>query len=287
MSDPVEEWRAGRVSASVALARMVISGLGVEEIGGRLPAESEIASVFGRYRDRMPGLAAMLRESGAHLAHGSVGAIREAFDRAVALAPEASVAAYSLGDASLLAEATGELVGFLQAAGAVGAETDVLDVGCGIGRVAAALAPGVRSVVGIDVSAGMIGAARARCAGLGNARFEVVDGVGDWPVGDGSVDLVMFVDSMPYLVEAGVAEAQVADVARVLRPGGRLAVFNLSYRELEADDLDAARWARAYGWDVSISEPFTLWDARAYVFESGGPGGARPQRGPGAAPLES
>lgn len=286
MSDTVEMWRAGRISAAVALAQMVIDGADAEQIARLLPAGSEIASLFAEHRNRVPTLAAMLRESGAHLANGSVAAIRDAFERAVAVAPEASVAAYSLGDASLLAEATGEIVEFLQSAGALGRDVDVLDVGCGIGRVSCALAPLVRSVLGTDISTGMIARAAARCAGLGNVRFLVVDGVSEWPLEDDSVNLVLFVDSMPYLMDAKVAEPQVLEAARVLRPEGKLVMFNLSYQGDETDDEAAARWAARNGWRVTVSEPFRLWDARVFIFESRGSGGARPQLGPGAEPLE-
>ena len=39
-------------------------------------------------------------------------------------------------------------------------------------------------------------------------------------------------DSFPYLMQAGVAERHVAEAARMLRPGGALAILNLSYRIL-------------------------------------------------------
>jgi SAM-dependent methyltransferase len=53
----------------------------------------------------------------------------------------------------------------------------VLDVGCGAGRVALALAPAARWVVGLDRDADLIAEARARAerAGLANAEFHVAD----------------------------------------------------------------------------------------------------------------
>ena len=45
-------------------------------------------------------------------------------------------------------------------------------------------------------------------------------------------DLVLAIDSFPYIVQTGAAMAvrHVADAARVLRPGGALCILNLSYR---------------------------------------------------------
>ncbi|HET9490313.1 MAG TPA: class I SAM-dependent methyltransferase [Methylomirabilota bacterium] len=57
------------------------------------------------------------------------------------------------------------------------ARMNVLDVGTGQGRLALALAPRCRRVIGIDRDAGLIDEARrrARAAGLGNAEFLVAD----------------------------------------------------------------------------------------------------------------
>ncbi len=52
----------------------------------------------------------------------------------------------------------------------------VLEIGCGVGRIAQPLAPLVASYTGIDIAPGMVEEARARCAGLANARFLVSSG---------------------------------------------------------------------------------------------------------------
>ena len=89
---------------------------------------------------------------------------------------------------------------------------------------------------------------------------------------------MLAVDSFPYLVQAGVsvAERHVAEAARILRPGGTLAVLNLSYRGLEADRADAARWAVTYGFrlDRDGETPFTLWDGAVFLFRRRAPGRA-------------
>lgn len=54
----------------------------------------------------------------------------------------------------------------------------VLEIGCGVGRLALPLAPLVASYTGVDIAPGMIEEARARCAEARNARFLVSDGAG-------------------------------------------------------------------------------------------------------------
>src|SRR5437588_140869 len=68
---------------------------------------------------------------------------RRFFDRAVRRNEEASVAAHSLGDPRLLAQATREIVELLDRWGVLGADRRTLEIGCGIGRLQAALAPRV------------------------------------------------------------------------------------------------------------------------------------------------
>ena len=190
--------------------------------------------------------------SGATPADG-VARIAAFFDRAVRHSPEASVALYSLGDPAILAAATAEIVAWLEEQGLLRPGMDVLDLGCGIGRIAAVLAPHCRSVLGLDVSAGMVAEARRRCAGLGNIRFEQTDGQGLDALPAGAFDLVLAIDSFPYIVQAGTADRYAGDAVQVLRPGGALAVLNLSYRDdaaqdrADAEGLGSGAWVLAGG----------------------------------------
>jgi len=261
---------AGRLSPEVTLARLLLAGQSPDDIAARLdgldgPRAGELRALVATRGDALRQLGPVFAE----VSHDETGldAVRRLFDRAVARAPEASVAAYSLNDPAILAAATEELVAWLDDAGLLRAEYDVLDLGCGIGRVAAAIAPRVRTVLGVDVSAAMIAEAQRRCAAA-NVRFAAVDGTGLDSMPDGTVDLVLAVDSVPYLVQAGVAEAHMRDIARALRPGGTLAIFNLSYRNDPAlDAADLARWAD--GDDLRVVAdgitPFKLWDGRGFV----------------------
>ncbi|MBV9734536.1 MAG: class I SAM-dependent methyltransferase [Acidisphaera sp.] len=278
--DPVGLHLQGLISAEVALARLVLAGRSVAEIERLLAARTGdgvagLVHLFDARRAGLDGLADMLAQSGldhaaACGAGDAIGRIRDAFDRAVACAPEASVAAYSLGEPAILAAATDELLAWLQHEGLLGPHRSVLDLGCGHGRVAAALAARGHAVLGLDVSPGMIAQARRRHHGLAGLRFAVTPGRDLDFLPRAAFDLVLAVDSFPYLVQAGpaLAERHVAGAARALRRGGALAILNLSYRaDAGADQADAARWAGAHGLRLGQagSSPFRLWDGTAFL----------------------
>jgi SAM-dependent methyltransferase len=197
---------------------------------------------------------------------------RQVFDAAAAISPEASVALYSLGRPDLLADITAELVGWLDAEDLLGPDRAVFEIGCGIGRVLAALAPKVREAVGLDLSPAMVAEARRRCVAHSNIRIFEGSGRDLAPLGDGTFDLVLAVDVFPYIVAAGadLVDATIAEARRVLRPAGRLLVMNYSYRgNVEADAAELAGRGRAAGFRVrrSALRPFRLWDGIVFNLE--------------------
>ncbi len=287
MSDPVALCLAGRISPPVMLARLVLGGGTSAAVRAALLAASgteELLAFFAPRAAAIDRLHAMLQ--GVDHARGSdVAGIAAQFDAAVAAAPEASVAAYSLGDPVLLERATAELVTWLAREHLFAAGMDVIDLGCGFGRVAAALAPDAGSVLGLDVSPGMIAEARKRYGGLRDIRFARVDGCGLAWQPPSSCDLLLAVDCFPYLFQAGVAETHIAESARVLRAGGALVILNLSYATQPAADRDrAVSWAArdGLGLEQDGTSPFALWDGAAFVFRAGrtAPAGGRSRAGP-------
>lgn len=106
----------------------------------------------------------------------------------------------------------------------------VLDVGCGTGAPACALATehGVH-VTGITTSAVGVAAATARAASAGvrdQVDFEVRDGTANgFP--DGSFDRVWVLESSHLMRDRA---ALISECARVLRPGGRLALCDIILR---------------------------------------------------------
>ena len=99
----------------------------------------------------------------------------------------------------------------------------VVDFGCGTGAVAAELAPAVAKVVGVDDSPAMLRAARRRTAGLGNVDLVRGD-LSAVPVATASCDAAVCVLALTYVADPA---AVVAEMGRVLRPGGRAVVVDL------------------------------------------------------------
>lgn len=191
------------------------------------------------------------------------------FDWSVQQSEEASVALYSLGNAQLLERATREVIAQLEMWNIISQKRVVLDIGCGIGRIASELSPKVREVHGIDVSSGMIDAALRRCAPFGNVRLMKGSGRDLHEFGDDSFDAAIAVDTFPYLLQSGpdLVSTYFAEARRVLRAEGDFVILNYSYRG--DDDLDVAEvksLAELHGFDVLVSgeRPFGVWDGLAF-----------------------
>ena len=105
----------------------------------------------------------------------------------------------------------------------------VADLGCGTGALALALAPNVRRVIGVDQSAAMLKAARARTAAVGNVELRrgSLEAV---PVEDRSCDAALLVLALSYVREP---RGVLAEMARILRPGGRAVVLDLLRHDRE------------------------------------------------------
>jgi ubiquinone/menaquinone biosynthesis C-methylase UbiE len=103
----------------------------------------------------------------------------------------------------------------------------ILEGGCGTGAVARHLAKIDSSyeVVGLDPSPRLIQKAKELSDGLPNLRFEEGD-ARSLPFDDASFDVLVF---HTCLCHVPGAEKALAEAYRVLRPGGKLAVFDGDY----------------------------------------------------------
>ncbi len=97
------------------------------------------------------------------------------------------------------------------------------DLGCGTGQVSAALAPFVARVVSVDASAAMLQAARKRLHGLENVDLRRGE-LEALPIDDERLDAAAMMLVLHHLPEPGKA---LAEVARVLTPGGRFLVVDM------------------------------------------------------------
>ena len=100
-----------------------------------------------------------------------------------------------------------------------------LDVACGAAHVAQEVAPRVRQVVGIDLTrpSSRLGAARLAAAGIRNVLLQEGDAAA-LPFTDGAFDLVVCRAALHHFPDPAV---QVAEMARVCRPGGRVVVSDM------------------------------------------------------------
>ena len=97
---------------------------------------------------------------------------------------------------------------------------DILEIGCGIGRVGKVLAPLCNTWTGSDISAGMLDIARRRTAEHSNVKLCELHAVGLAEFDDNSFDVVYCTVVFMHLFEWD-RFTYVKEALRVLRPGGR------------------------------------------------------------------
>ncbi len=100
----------------------------------------------------------------------------------------------------------------------------VADLDCGDGAMAAALAPLVRQVIILDHTAEALEQARHNLADHDNVIYQQVNGGESLPLAEMSVDAVF---AHYYLRRCEDPQAAIREMARVLRPGGRLVITDL------------------------------------------------------------
>ena len=97
------------------------------------------------------------------------------------------------------------------------------DLGCGTGRLAETVAPHVHRVIAVDASADMLEAARRRLGEFTNVDVRQGD-LEALPIQPGELDAAMLSLVLHYSPDPARA---LAEVARVLQPGGRVLVVDM------------------------------------------------------------
>lgn len=110
-------------------------------------------------------------------------------------------------------------------------QDDVLEFGCGVGRIGRELAPLCRSWTGSDISKNMLLYASERLGQLGNIQLKQLQGEGLSEFADSSFDVVYCTNMLSHLDEMD-RWFYVQDAFRVLRPGGRLFIDTI---DIESD----------------------------------------------------
>jgi SAM-dependent methyltransferase len=104
---------------------------------------------------------------------------------------------------------------------------EVLEIGCGVGRLTRALAPSVATVVALDVSGEMLARAKRLNPTLDNVRWLQGDGSSLAGLPDASFDFCMSHVVFQHIPDPKITLGYVAEIGRVLRDGG-FAVFQVS-----------------------------------------------------------
>lgn len=127
-----------------------------------------------------------------------------------------------------------------------------LDVACGPGTFTLVFAPHVRRMTGLDITAAILEKARAAAAkeNIGNVEW-LLGNAEKLPWNDNSFDLVTTAYSLHHMEHAAQA---VAEIARVLKPGGWFALVDIAVPEgFDAQVNNAIEIAR----DASHVRTFT------------------------------
>jgi ubiquinone/menaquinone biosynthesis C-methylase UbiE len=134
----------------------------------------------------------------------------------------------------------------------------VLEIGCGLGHYAQAIAPATRSYIALDVSEAMLAAAKQRGAGIANLTFLHADAQA-MPLPDHAVDLVFGTWAIGAIGPPEARERAMGEIHRVVKPGGEIWAVETHWRsefmdlrgpEEQANDLQTVRWYESHGFSL-------------------------------------
>jgi len=157
---------------------------------------------------------------------------------------------------------------------------EVLEIGCGVGRITRVLAARATRVRALDVSPKMLERAAELSPELGNVEWILGDGRTLDAVADASVDVAHSDVVFQHIPDPSITLGYVREIGRVLRPGGWAAIQVSTdpevHRARPPARVPAALWAslrgkrpRAQGHSAWLGSALKLNDLRATATEAG------------------
>lgn len=134
----------------------------------------------------------------------------------------------------------------------------VLEVGCGPGYYARAIAPHTASYLALDVSETMLATAKHHGDGIDNLTFLLADAQ-DIPLPDHTVDLVFGTWAIGAIWPQEARERAMREIHRALKPGGEIWAVETHWQsefmdlrgpEEQAGDLQTVRWYESHGFSL-------------------------------------
>ena len=138
------------------------------------------------------------------------------------------------------------------------ADKTVLEIGCGLGHYAQAIAPTTTSYIALDASETMLAAARQRGAGTANLTFLHADAQAI-PLPDQAVDLVFGTWAIGAIWPPESKERAMSEIHRVIKPGGEIWAVETHWQsefmdlrgpEEQANDFQTFRWYQSHGFSL-------------------------------------
>ena len=141
----------------------------------------------------------------------------------------------------------------------------VADLGCGTGHLAAALAPHVKQVIGVDNSSAMLKAARKRVDELPNVELRQGD-LESLPIESATCDAAMLILVLTYTTDPSLV---LREMSRILKPAGRAVIVDLlphdrddfrrqmGQQHLGFDPADLTKLLTSAGFTSAIVRPLS------------------------------
>ncbi len=120
---------------------------------------------------------------------------------------------------------------------------EMVEIGCGLGRMTHRFAQRFRKVYAVDISPEMLNRARLHWTALSNVKFILGRG-NDLPgISDASIDFVFSFQVLQHIIDPGVIKSYIRETARVLKSG---ALAMLQFRTSPSDFSFVTRfWSAA------------------------------------------